>query len=466
MIVEMNDGGIFRLRNPGDSSRRWESMNGNLRTLEMYSIGYDPVNDAIFAGTQDNGTVEQNDQIDDDGDGEIGGVAGAFGRPKRDGKDNDNDGFVDEGIDEPDEKLFWGRFLPGDGGIQNVAVMDGPTPGSKRVLRYSMPNTFSFFLRREFDENGFLTKDAEFVKLNRKSDDTGEGTGLNGRDGLARPNFWPHVSNAIDPTRLLIGNEGLYEGIDAAGKGTFGDVIQELFDLPFNRLGAGPPDDSALDADIDALYSRFEEELYSDHVTVEVVAPLYDFSLTAETVQLDHELSIVPFRQIELAHVPVSFPGERWRGPAAAIRVQYQTPKRIGERTAADITSARGRHEQAIKKIERALCALAVFRSGALKPYGAIIHSPNVLGTASLYGGVFSSAFALPSSTYTLSIQDVPQFAELWQKLMSPEVRRFSNLDVALRRFADAAGRWDLDDRLVDLHSSSEDRKCLTRPCA
>src|SRR5687767_1450195 len=142
-----------------------------------------------------------------------------------------------------------------------------------------------------------------------------------------------------------------------------------LFDLPFNRLGAGPPDDSALDADIDALYSRFEEELYSDHVTVEVVAPLYDFSLTAETVQLDHELSIVPFRQIELAHVPVSFPGERWRGPAAAIRVQYQTPKRIGERTAADITSARGRHEQAIKKIERALCALAVFRSGALKPY-------------------------------------------------------------------------------------------------
>ena len=55
-----NDGGIYRLNTPDAiATRRWSSLNGDLRTLEMHSVAYDPVSQVLFGGAQDNGTPIQ-----------------------------------------------------------------------------------------------------------------------------------------------------------------------------------------------------------------------------------------------------------------------------------------------------------------------------------------------------------------------------------------------------------------------
>src|SRR5205814_5268908 len=42
-----------------DAQRIWESAIGDLRITEVASVGYDPLNDVIFIGNQDNGQASQ-----------------------------------------------------------------------------------------------------------------------------------------------------------------------------------------------------------------------------------------------------------------------------------------------------------------------------------------------------------------------------------------------------------------------
>ncbi len=62
-ILEVSDGGIWRLVNPrsSDNTIRWSSLNGNLAITEFgASIAWDSFNDTIFGGTQDNSVIAQN----------------------------------------------------------------------------------------------------------------------------------------------------------------------------------------------------------------------------------------------------------------------------------------------------------------------------------------------------------------------------------------------------------------------
>ena len=60
-LVNTDDGGIYRLFDPDlvAANRRWESMNGDIRVTESYSIAYDALNGTLVTGTQDNGTSRQ-----------------------------------------------------------------------------------------------------------------------------------------------------------------------------------------------------------------------------------------------------------------------------------------------------------------------------------------------------------------------------------------------------------------------
>src|SRR5258706_2059535 len=72
-ILETDDGGIYRLSTPILNTRRWASLNGNLRITEIHSVAYDPLNNVIFSGNQDNGVSMQQGQpaqpMDQNGDG-------------------------------------------------------------------------------------------------------------------------------------------------------------------------------------------------------------------------------------------------------------------------------------------------------------------------------------------------------------------------------------------------------------
>jgi len=61
-IIEVDDGGINRLSSPRTLTRRWSSLDGNLRIAEFYSVawdGKDAKNGRIFGGAQDVGVSIQ-----------------------------------------------------------------------------------------------------------------------------------------------------------------------------------------------------------------------------------------------------------------------------------------------------------------------------------------------------------------------------------------------------------------------
>ncbi len=132
-ILEASDGGLYRLDNPSDpTGRLWDFVGGGIRAAEIYSIAYDPLNDVILAGTQDNGAIR-------------------LPAEAADGLDNDNDGLVDE----PDERFGWLGVTLGDAYDQGVAVVPANRDGidndgngslddageiGSTVLRFTMNN--------------------------------------------------------------------------------------------------------------------------------------------------------------------------------------------------------------------------------------------------------------------------------------------------------------------------------------
>src|SRR5262249_47881654 len=59
-ILEVDDGGVYRLTAPTDPTRRrWTPLVGNLTVNESLSVAYDSVNHVLFGGSQDNGTPTQ-----------------------------------------------------------------------------------------------------------------------------------------------------------------------------------------------------------------------------------------------------------------------------------------------------------------------------------------------------------------------------------------------------------------------
>ncbi|MEA2734386.1 MAG: hypothetical protein QOE14_837, partial [Humisphaera sp.] len=57
-ILEVDDGGIYKLVNPG-ANQIWQSINGNLRLTEFYSVAWNATTSQILGGTQDNGVAYQ-----------------------------------------------------------------------------------------------------------------------------------------------------------------------------------------------------------------------------------------------------------------------------------------------------------------------------------------------------------------------------------------------------------------------
>ncbi len=153
-IIEVDDGGVYRRTNP-QTTGDWFSVNGNLSVAEFHDIGYDSLNDVIFAGTQDNGNQRQ----------------------------------ISPG------SLLWDVISQGDGG--DIAIDDTSTPGS--VFVYLSAQNLGGFRRVEYDATGTVVNIVSIAN-----------------PIITDPQFAnPVVLNAVDPTRLVVGGSGtLYESVD------------------------------------------------------------------------------------------------------------------------------------------------------------------------------------------------------------------------------------------------------------
>ncbi len=190
-LLHSCDGGIFRLNNPNGTSpadmsgtRRWVSVNGDLRILESHNAAYDPVARVFTCGAQDNGVNTQ----------------------------------------RTPGNLLWAQDFSGDGGRVEVDSDQTAHPGFS--IRYDSTQNFGNFKRRTFDANN-VASDNVTVGLMIMS---GLGSGMTLKTFDKVLFLQPFVLNRIDPKRMLIGTEYLYESMDR------GDTLTNL-----GLVGIVPP---------------------------------------------------------------------------------------------------------------------------------------------------------------------------------------------------------------------------------
>ena len=59
VLIEVDDGGVFKQTAPQNNTGDWYSLAGNLGVVEYHDIAYDTVSNVLLGGTQDNGTQVQ-----------------------------------------------------------------------------------------------------------------------------------------------------------------------------------------------------------------------------------------------------------------------------------------------------------------------------------------------------------------------------------------------------------------------
>src|SRR6185436_7636173 len=176
LLLESDDGGVYRRTSPGDNTGIWLSAIGNLVSTEFHGIAFDGNTDTIFGGTQDNGTPQQ--QIPDD--------------------------------------PTWASISTADGG--DVSVDDTTTPGQS--VRYSSYQFLIEFTRRRYDSaNNLLSTQVPALLVT-------SGAPLN-------PQLYSAVKvNGIVQTRLVIGAaNGTYESLNS------GDSVVQLTTGSVNQNG-------------------------------------------------------------------------------------------------------------------------------------------------------------------------------------------------------------------------------------
>ena len=194
-LLHADDGGLNQLLDPDNEAgmRRWVAVNGNLRTIELHSVAYDPLSNIVFGGAQDNGAAVQT------ASGEV----------------------------------TWTQLLGGDGG--NVAVDSDQTAHPGTTIRYTSSQFFANLNRTMWNAANNRIGGLSLVQLRITS---GSGTGLTLLQFDRNIQFFqPFVLNAIDPRRMLIGTANIYESVDR------GDTLANLGFTGFfigDTLGSSP----------------------------------------------------------------------------------------------------------------------------------------------------------------------------------------------------------------------------------
>ncbi len=174
ILIETNDGGIYRLVDP-NGSPTWNCANGNIRVTEFFAVAYDTINGEIFGGSQDNSTPEQT-------------APGSF---------------------------IWKDNTGGDG--EEVGVDNTSNPDHS--IRYTNNQNLGSFTMETYDNTGTMVNTASpGLVVNGTGGQTIYQVEANANPGGTAPFlpfFTPWVINAADPTRIMFGSSNfLYESTD------------------------------------------------------------------------------------------------------------------------------------------------------------------------------------------------------------------------------------------------------------
>lgn len=163
VLIEGDDGGIYRRTTPRSNAGDWFSMNGNLQTTEFHNISWDAVNNIVIGGAQDTGTPQQVNELD----------------------------------------VTWQSVATADGG--DVAVDDSSAVGQS--VRYSSSQFLGNFRRRVYDSTNTLQSQVFLNLAVRPPAPIGN---------PPVPQFYTPIElNNVDATRLIVGAaNSVYESLD------------------------------------------------------------------------------------------------------------------------------------------------------------------------------------------------------------------------------------------------------------
>jgi hypothetical protein len=168
-LLQANDGGFYRLDHPNLPSRKWVSVNGDLRVTEIHSAAFDAITRTAFGGAQDTGSPMQN---------------------------------------APGSRT-WTDFLQGDGGVVGIDETSG---GGAYSVRYTSYTELTGFNRSTWSPSNTLVGSPVAVGLQIVA---GPGNGQNLLTYDQNRQFYtPWVLNRVDARRMLIGTANLYESRD------------------------------------------------------------------------------------------------------------------------------------------------------------------------------------------------------------------------------------------------------------
>jgi hypothetical protein len=179
-LLLTSDGGIYKLVNPEGrvTQRYWVSVNGDIQTTEYYAVAYDAADRALAGGAQDNGM----------------------------------------GIQPKPGQAAWETALGGD--VTHVAVNDAVAPAEF----YGIGSNFAELTRIPFG-----TFSRTQVLLASPQTPTQADSGLVGADTtVTQGAYIPFVLDAVDPQRLLIGFNSLYEDAQTGPPHLTGDLIADV----------------------------------------------------------------------------------------------------------------------------------------------------------------------------------------------------------------------------------------------
>ncbi|MCU0874758.1 MAG: hypothetical protein MUE50_20705, partial [Pirellulaceae bacterium] len=193
-LIEVDDGGIYRLVDPDSANRQWEPLNGNLRLTEFFSVAYDSLNDTLFGGTQDNGTPRQ------------------------------------RATSDPLYPLSWSTAQGADGGVAGVDNDQAAHPGS--TLIFTVSQNLGGFTRRVIDNTNAQVSTAGLGVVASTNGNNIQGL----ENAVLNPNgtrgtllyMTPYAVNAVAPRRLVVGTNYLYESTDSGSTFTAVGGLQDV----------------------------------------------------------------------------------------------------------------------------------------------------------------------------------------------------------------------------------------------
>jgi hypothetical protein len=184
-VIEGTNGGLFRLVSPA-TAPKWQSNNGNLSDLETVAAGFDPLNNVAIGSFQGQGTAVQS---------------------------------------APGSASF-SQFLP----IGNLDLPVDSTSIGGQTFRYAMSGNLTGFIYQTVNSSNTLQSTTSVGLRSTSSNPPLSGLGqFNGSEaGTTGTENIPFALNAVNPTSMMVGFQGLYEDAATTAPDNQGNVVSDI----------------------------------------------------------------------------------------------------------------------------------------------------------------------------------------------------------------------------------------------